>query len=73
MDLDVKALGFVALALDHWIAWHEEQLRRSDLSVDDRSELSNDMYYLRSLLSSFQSERERLTAELWRRMQDESE
>jgi hypothetical protein len=60
VELDVKALGFVARALEHRIAWYEEQLQRGDLSEDDRSDLTNDMFYLLELLGSFERERDRL-------------
>lgn len=60
MELDAKALGFVAEALEYRITSYEEQLRRGGLSVDDRSDLTNDMYYTRALLSSFRRELDRL-------------
>lgn len=60
MDLDVKALGFVARALEQRIAWYEEQLGHDDATEDERSELTNDVYYLSALLNSFEQERHRL-------------
>jgi hypothetical protein len=57
MDLNFKALGFIVEAIEYRIDWHDHELRRDDLSEDERSDLTNDMYYLRALLADF---RERL-------------
>ena len=49
MELNYKALTALIEAVDHRLAWYEEQLRRTDLTQDGRSDLTNDMYYLRAL------------------------
>lgn len=59
MELDFKALTFIANAIEHWMNWHREQLRRVDLTDDERSDLTNDLYYLRSVLAEVQEARRR--------------
>ena len=59
MELDVKALGFLARALEYQIGWYEEQMQRPDLTEDEYSDLTNDRYYLQSLLESIEQERDR--------------
>lgn len=58
LRLGYKDLTFIAMALERFIAWHEAELRRDDLSEDDRSDLTNDLYYLHELLGDVRRERE---------------
>jgi hypothetical protein len=53
VELNPKSLSFVIAALQHYMEWHDEQLRRTDLSDDERSDLTNDRYYLESLRDGF--------------------
>jgi hypothetical protein len=62
VELDYKALTFIAYAIEHWMNWHREQLQRVDLTDDDRSDLTNDLYYLRALLADVQETRRRSSA-----------
>jgi hypothetical protein len=59
VELDYKALTFIANAIEHWMNWHREQLQRVDLTDDEHSDLTNDLYYLRSLLADVQETRRR--------------
>jgi hypothetical protein len=61
VELDYKALTFIASAIEHRMDWHREQLQRADLTDDERSDLTNDLYYLRALLAEVQDARENPT------------
>jgi len=58
VELDYKALTFIGSAIEHWMDWHREQLQRADLTDDERSDLTNDLYYLRALLAEVREARE---------------
>jgi hypothetical protein len=45
---------FIAQALRREIGWHEQELRRTDLTDDERSDLTNDLHYLRALLEDLE-------------------
>ncbi len=51
MELSPKAIRFVIEALEYRIQWYEQELKRSDLTPDTRSDLTNDLFYFRAILS----------------------
>ena len=50
VSLSSKASRFVAEAVEYRLEWYEQQLRRTDLSEDDESDLKNDMQFFRAIL-----------------------
>ena len=60
MKLSLKAIRFVIEALDHYQAYHDEQLRREGVSEDDLSDLLNDRQYLEAIKQDFEKYRDDL-------------
>lgn len=60
MQLNFKARQFIIESIDHRIGWYEEQLRRNDLDEDQRSDLTNDLFYLRALVDDLKKDRSEL-------------
>lgn len=51
MKLNAKERSFVARGLRRELEWHEQQLKRRDLTEDEASDLTNDLEYVRALLA----------------------
>jgi hypothetical protein len=51
VTLSPKAARFVAEAVEYRLEWYERELRRTDLSEDEESDLKNDMQYFRAILT----------------------
>ena len=63
MQLNFKARQFIIESIDYRIGWYEEQLRRSDLEEDQRSDLTNDLFYLRALVGDLKKDRTDLASD----------
>jgi hypothetical protein len=62
MQLDFKARSFIVDAVEYRITWYEDQLRRDDLDEDQRSDLTNDLFYMRALLTDLRNPKRDLTS-----------
>jgi hypothetical protein len=57
MKLSAKAIRFIIEAIEYRIGWYEHELKREDLSEDEKSDLTNDLYYFRSILRELKAQR----------------
>ncbi len=57
MKLSDKAIRFVIEAIEYRIEWYEHKLKQENLSEDERSDLTNDLFYLKAILSDLKRER----------------
>ena len=57
MQLNFKARQFIIESIDYRIDWYQEQLQRADLDEDQRSDLTNDLYYLRALVGDLKKDK----------------
>jgi hypothetical protein len=55
VELNFKARSFILDAIEYRIKWYQEQLRRDDLGEDERSDLTNDLFYMESLATAFKT------------------
>ena len=56
VELNYKAVAMIVKALDHLIATYKERLAGGQLSEDEWSELSNDLYYMEALVADLRRE-----------------
>ena len=60
MELSAKSIRFVIEALQHYQAYHDQQIGSAGLSEDELSDLANDREYLEAIKRDFEKHRDAL-------------